>query len=129
MKILIFAAVILVLFAILMIVIRKFFNEDARAQRELNRYLRRPLASDEIGLLYERYIGYLYELTGHVVHYNGALNGYFDRGRDLIVHSSERSSFRQNVGRNQSRFQSPIFSSFMGQQFITVEQKNSLVAR
>lgn len=64
---------------------RPFFNKDARSQRELNKYLKRPLSPEEIGRFYERYIGYLYEQKGYDVEYHGAINGYGDLGCDLIV--------------------------------------------
>lgn len=69
----------------IILVIRKFFNEDTRAQRALDRYLRRYFSTDEIGKFYERYIGYLYESKGHEVAYHGLLDGYGDMGRDLLV--------------------------------------------
>lgn len=66
-------------------VIRRFFNEDAKAQRKLNKYLRKSFSNDEIGRLYERYIGHLHETVGYDVLYNGAINGFADLGRDLIA--------------------------------------------
>ncbi|MEK2647070.1 restriction endonuclease [Bdellovibrio sp. BCCA] len=79
------ALVILIQIAYVIFVIKKSFNKDARAQRALDRYLRRYLSAEEIGKFYERYIGYLYESKGHDVNYHGALSGYNDMGRDLIV--------------------------------------------
>ncbi|NUN06645.1 MAG: restriction endonuclease [Bdellovibrio sp.] len=82
---------ILIIFTLMAIVVlavflfRRFFSKDERAQRELNKYLSQPLSSDEIGRFYERYIGHLYETEGYDVIYNGAINGYADLGRDLIV--------------------------------------------
>src|ERR1700722_6297424 len=38
----------------------------------------------EVGRLYERYVGYLYEQEGFSVSYHGILEGYDDMGRDLI---------------------------------------------
>lgn len=43
------------------------------------------LSSFEIGLKYERYIGYLFETNGYEVEFNGAKRKYSDMGRDLIV--------------------------------------------
>ena len=82
------AVIIIILLALVLLVVfvvRQFFNKDARAQRELNRYLRQPLSNEEIGRFYERYIGHLYETDGYDVVYNGAISGYADFGRDLIV--------------------------------------------
>lgn len=77
--------ILLTVVALIVFVVRRFFNKDARAQRQLNKYLRQSLSTDEIGRFYERYIGHLYETEGYDVTYNGALNGYADLGRDLIV--------------------------------------------
>lgn len=43
------------------------------------------LSSYQIGLMYERYIGYFFESNGYDVEYNGAKNKFKDMGRDLIV--------------------------------------------
>lgn len=77
-------SVLVIVFA-LIYSIKKYYNQDAVAQRRLNRYLKQQLSSKEIGRFYERYIGHLYETEGYDVYYNGALNGYNDLGRDLIV--------------------------------------------
>jgi hypothetical protein len=61
------------------------FNEDARNQAELDKYLKANLSGHEVGTQYERYIGYLFESDGYDVVYHGAMNGYEDLGRDLIV--------------------------------------------
>jgi hypothetical protein len=55
-----------------------------RFQLALDRYWKRDKSSVEIGRLYERYIGYLYETDGWTVRYHGALRGFEDFGRDLI---------------------------------------------
>lgn len=55
-------------------------------QLALNRYLNKKKKSLwEIGISYERYIGYIYETKGYKVIYNGALNGFKDLGRDIIA--------------------------------------------
>lgn len=41
--------------------------------------------SSQIGLLYERYIGYLYETAGYRVEYSGIKKGLEDLGRDLLA--------------------------------------------
>lgn len=58
--------------------------ENKEAQRLLDEY-RENLDTSEIGTLYERYIGHLYEEEGYVVKYFGAVNGFEDLGRDLII--------------------------------------------
>lgn len=56
----------------------------AKFQLALDRYWERNKSNVEIGRLYERYVGYLYEQDGWVVRYHGALKGFEDFGRDLI---------------------------------------------
>lgn len=53
-------------------------------QRALDRYMRRHKSKREIGLEYERYIGYLYEQENYHVEYHGIEKGLDDLGRDLI---------------------------------------------
>jgi hypothetical protein len=67
----------------------KLSDKNARAQKELDEYLSKDFSTHEIGKFYERYVGHLYEKKGHGVLYNGALNGVFDMGRDLIVESDD----------------------------------------
>jgi hypothetical protein len=54
-------------------------------QRALDHYLKRRKRPWEIGRDYERYIGYMREMDGHDVDYQGIKKGVFDRGRDLIA--------------------------------------------
>ena len=53
-------------------------------QLALDRYWKRNKSRSEIGRVYERYIGYLYEIDGWKVSYYGAIKGFGDFGRDLI---------------------------------------------
>ncbi|MPM02398.1 hypothetical protein SDC9_48646 [bioreactor metagenome] len=53
-------------------------------QLALDRYLKEPKNKLQIGKMYERYIGYLYEKTGYEVYYQGIIRGFEDLGRDLI---------------------------------------------
>lgn len=53
-------------------------------QMALDRYWQKKKSKLEIGRLYERYIGYLYEIEGWVVIYQGIIKGFEDFGRDLI---------------------------------------------
>lgn len=57
---------------------------SSRNQLALDRYLSGSLNKAEIGRMYERYIGYLYEQKGYSVEYHGILKGFEDLGRDLI---------------------------------------------
>lgn len=55
-------------------------------QLALDRYLNKKQKSLwEIGISYERYIGYIYETKGYKVLFNGALEGFDDLGRDVIA--------------------------------------------
>ena len=56
-----------------------------RNQLALNRYNSRKKTDWEIGVEFERYVGYVYESSGAKVRYAGALQGLEDMGRDLLV--------------------------------------------
>lgn len=59
-------------------------------QLALDRYLNKPKKSLwEIGISYERYIGYIYENKKYKVTYNGALEGFGDLGRDIIAENEK----------------------------------------
>jgi len=59
-----------------------------RNQLALERYLNGKLSPQRIGMLYELYIGHLYEKKGWTVDYHGIDKGLEDLGRDLICTSS-----------------------------------------
>lgn len=59
-------------------------------QLALDRYKKRPKSNWEVGIEFERYIGYKFEMAGEIVTYNGAIKGLEDMGRDLIVKSHDR---------------------------------------
>lgn len=54
-------------------------------QLALDRYKNRQKSKWEVGIEYERYVGYLYEQQGYTVEYSGALKKLEDMGRDLIA--------------------------------------------
>lgn len=54
-------------------------------QLALDRYKQKKKSAWQIGIEYERYIGYLYECAGYSVRYQGAIMGLEDMGRDLIA--------------------------------------------
>lgn len=54
-------------------------------QLALDRYNSKQKSKWQIGIDYERFIGYQYEQLGYKVKYNGALQGLEDMGRDLIA--------------------------------------------
>ncbi len=59
-------------------------SEQERNQLALDRYKKRQKSNAEIGRDFERYIGYLYEKNNFQVEYRGIIDGFEDRGRDLI---------------------------------------------
>ncbi len=62
-----------------------------RFQLALDRYIRREKNSWEVGIEYERYIGYLCEKKGYSVKYNGAIAKLEDMGRDLILEKGSQT--------------------------------------
>lgn len=60
-------------------------SEAEKWQLALDRYNNRQKSKWQIGIEYERYVGYLLEQKGYIVHYNGATEGVEDMGRDLIA--------------------------------------------
>lgn len=63
---------------------RKLPSEE-RNQRALDRYWKRPKSKWQIGAMYERYVGYQYEMQGYNVSYHGLMKGLEDLGRDIIA--------------------------------------------
>lgn len=62
-----------------------FFQYDVyELKRKLSDYNKREKTLWELGIEYERYIGYLWESQGYKVIYNGAVKGSADGGIDLI---------------------------------------------
>jgi hypothetical protein len=54
-------------------------------QRALDNWMRSAKSRWEVGRMYERYIGYVYETQGYDVAYTGAVEGFEDMGRDIIA--------------------------------------------
>lgn len=54
-------------------------------QMRLNEYLSKKHSKEEIGIFYERYIGYLFEKEEYLVTYNGIREKLADLGRDIIA--------------------------------------------
>lgn len=55
-----------------------------RSQLALERYWKRRHSPKELGRMYERYVGYLYESKGYAVDYTGIKDELGDLGRDLV---------------------------------------------
>lgn len=62
----------------------KALSSTKKNQLALDRYKKRRKSDWEIGVDYERYIGYCYEMQGYKVKYSGAIDRLKDMGRDLI---------------------------------------------
>jgi hypothetical protein len=75
----------------------------AKYQLALDRYWQKKKSKWEIGRDYERYIGYLYETTGHSVYYQGIIEGLQDLGRDLIATSGDKTEVIQCKNWSQQR--------------------------
>jgi hypothetical protein len=88
--------------------------EPERNQRALERYWTRAHSSREIGRMYERYVGYLYELAGYKVQYTGIVNGLEDLGRDLVCSRGEETVVVQckNWSRNKVIHEKHIFQLY-----------------
>ena len=63
-------------------------SSSEKYQLALDRYQLRSKSKWEIGIEYERYIGYLCEQYGYNVSYTGANLGLEDMGRDLILYQN-----------------------------------------
>jgi hypothetical protein len=66
----------------------EILSEEIRNQKALDRYLSSRGHPWQIGRDYERYIGYLYEIKGYKVDYEGIEKGLEDLGRDLVCTNS-----------------------------------------
>lgn len=65
-------------------------STQGKYQLALDRYQKRNKSNWEVGIEFERYIGYLFEKGGEKVRYNGAIKGLEDMGRDLIVEKDDK---------------------------------------
>lgn len=65
-------------------------SEVDRLQLALERYSNRQKSNWQVGIEYERYVGYCYERKGYKVRYFGATEGLEDMGRDLIVSKGKK---------------------------------------
>lgn len=67
-----------------------FLAPVQKYQLALDRYQERTKTNWEIGIAYERYVGYLYEMNQYAVEYTGATQRRSDKGRDLIASKSNK---------------------------------------
>ena len=89
-----------------------------RNQLALDRYKKRKFGKKDIGNMYERYIGYLYEKNGFDVSYVGIIHGFEDMGRDLICKKGNETKIIQckNWAQYKDIFENSIFQ-FVGTVF------------
>lgn len=80
----------------------------------LNRYWTKKKTKWEIGRDYERYIGYLYEINGYSVRYQGIIEGFDDLGRDLIAKKQNTTQIVQckNWSRHKTIHEKHIFQLY-----------------
>ena len=89
-------------------------NENERNQKELDRYISKNHSKEEIGLFYERYVGYVFESKGWHVIYHGAKKGKEDEGIDLICIKEDRVRLVQCKywSQNKTLFENSIFQLY-----------------
>jgi restriction endonuclease len=89
-------------------------SDEERNQRALDRYWARPHSCGELGRMYERYVGYLFEQEAYHVEYFGILGGLEDLGRDLICHRGDEVVIVQckNWSRHKTIHEKHIFQLF-----------------
>lgn len=89
-------------------------TEVQKIQQELDRYTNAHHSREEIGLFYERYIGYIFESKGWQVLYYGAQKGKKDEGIDLICTKDNRVRLVQCKywSKNKTIFEKHIFQLY-----------------
>lgn len=93
-------------------------------QLALDRYKSRSKSDWEVGIEYERYVGYRYESEGYYVHFHGALMGKQDMGRDLIASKDGRTLVIQckRWSKNKAIHEKHIFQLYGSAVQMTVEE-------
>lgn len=69
----------------------KAVSNTEKIQMSLDRWKNRYKSDWDIGIEYERYVGYRLECEGYKVNYSGATNGLNDMGRDLIATKRDKT--------------------------------------
>lgn len=95
------------------------FTETERSQKELDRYVNANHSKEDIGLFYERYIGYIFESKGWHIIYHDAKKGKEDEGIDLICIRNDRVRLVQCKywSQNKTLFENSIFQLYGTWQF------------
>jgi hypothetical protein len=65
-------------------------TNQQKFQLAIDRYWKKDKSHLEIGRLYERFVGYIFESEGWKVKYEGIIKGYEDFGRDLICEKDRK---------------------------------------
>jgi len=94
----------------------KKLNTSQKNQLALDRYKKRKHSNLEIGRIYERFLGYIYEKEGWVVKFTGIIEGFDDLGRDLICTKGNEIHIVQ--AKNWSKFKI-IREKYLYQHFAT----------
>ena len=94
----------------------KKLNASQKNQLALDRYKKRKHSNLEIGRIYERFLGYIYEKEGWVVKFTGIIEGFDDLGRDLICTKGNEIHIVQ--AKNWSKFKI-IREKYLYQHFAT----------
>ena len=85
-----------------------------RNQLALDRYWARHHSPSEVGRMYERFVGYLYERRGYAVEYHGIIKGVEDLGRDLICRKDDKVTVVQckNWSRHRTVHEKHLFQLY-----------------
>lgn len=70
------------------------WSTKGRYQIALDEWKHRKKTHPQLGLLFERYVGYCYEAHGYSVRYNGAEQGKEDQGCDLIIQNRDKTKIK-----------------------------------
>lgn len=70
------------------------WSTKGRYQIALDEWKHQKKTHPQLGLLFERYVGYCYEAHGYSVRYNGAEQGKEDQGCDLIIQSRDKTKVK-----------------------------------
>lgn len=84
-----FLLIVLIIITVVILFIARGSKIDIKAQKLSDKKSKRVRSNAEAGRVYERYIGYLHELYEGHVEYHGAINGFQDLGRDLIIRNGD----------------------------------------
>lgn len=104
-------------------------STSKKNQLALDRYVEKNKSKWEIGIFYERYLGYLMESDGWKVIYQGAIKGFEDFGRDLICSKEGKYRIIQAKcwSKNKVIHEKHIFQLYATCIHFTIENPNAFV--